>query len=76
MTIRRTYRAGRRFVKPSYYPPVPILTLLLLLLAPPALAQGLPAFSPISPVAASRSGLAFEPYHDPRPGRAGRVSRR
>ncbi len=69
MTIRRTYRAGRRFVKPSYYPPVPILTLLLLLLAAPAFAQGLPSFSPINPIAASRSGLSFEPYHDPRPGR-------
>ena len=67
--IWRTYRAGRRFVKPSYYPPVPILTLFLLLLAAPAFAQGLPQFSPINPVAASRSGLSFEPYHDPRPGR-------
>jgi hypothetical protein len=28
-------------------------------------AQGLPAFTPINPVATSRSGLGFEPYHDP-----------
>jgi hypothetical protein len=48
---------------------VPILTLLLLLVAAPVFAQGLPHFSPISPVAASRSGLSFEPYRDPRPGR-------
>jgi hypothetical protein len=48
---------------------VPILTLLLLLLAAPALAQGLPPLSPINPVAVSRSGLAFVPYHDSRPGR-------
>ena len=31
--------------------------------------QGLPSLSPINPVAASRSGLSFEPYHDARPGR-------
>ena len=50
-TIRRTYRSGRRFVKPSYNPPVPILVSLLFLLAAsgPALAQGLPPLSPISP---------------------------
>ena len=35
--------------------------------APPALAQGLPAYSPINPVAASRSALGFEPYRSPRP---------
>ena len=28
-------------------------------------AQGLPAFSPINPVATSRTGLGFEPYRDP-----------
>ena len=42
----------------------------VLILTPAALpAQGLPAFSPINPVAAARSALGFEPYRDPRPGR-------
>jgi hypothetical protein len=36
---------------------------------PPAAAQGLPPYSPINPVAASRSGLGFEPYRLPHPGR-------
>jgi hypothetical protein len=49
---------------------VPLFTLLLLLLLPEfAVAQGLPAYRPINPVAASRSGLSFEPFHAPRPGR-------
>jgi hypothetical protein len=37
--------------------------------APPVLAQGLPAYAPINPVAASRTPLAFEPFRPPRPGR-------
>ena len=42
----------------------------LLLVAPhPACGQGLPAFSPINPVAASRTPLGFEPFRPPRPGR-------
>ncbi|HEU5041229.1 MAG TPA: DUF3187 family protein [Gemmatimonadales bacterium] len=42
------------------------LLLALLLLVPAAVqAQGLPAYAPINPVATSRSGLGFEPYHDP-----------
>ena len=38
-------------------------------LTPPsrAAAQGLPAWDPINPLAASRSPLAFEPYRRPRP---------
>jgi hypothetical protein len=49
-------------------PPL-LLTVALLLLVPgSASGQGLPAFRPINPVAASRSGLAFEPFHDPAPG--------
>jgi len=50
---------------------VPILVSLFFLLAAagPALAQGLPPLSPINPVATSRSGLSFEPYHDRSPGR-------
>ncbi len=32
-------------------------------------AQSLPSFSPINPMAASRSGVYFQPYQPPRPGR-------
>ncbi|HEY7611741.1 MAG TPA: DUF3187 family protein [Gemmatimonadales bacterium] len=50
-------------------PPL-VVALVLLLLAPAAAAsQGLPAFRPINPVAASRSGLAFEPFREPVRGR-------
>jgi hypothetical protein len=46
------------------------LLLLLLLTSPgPGLAQGLPAFAPLNPVASSRSGLYFQPFRDPAPGR-------
>lgn len=48
--------------------PTLIVLLLACVLAHPAGAQGLPAFSPINPVAASRSGLAFQPYRDARAG--------
>jgi hypothetical protein len=49
---------------------VPFLALLVLLLVPEAVpAQGLPPYRPISPLAASRSGVTFEPFHAPRPGR-------
>jgi hypothetical protein len=64
-----TYRPGGRFVKPRYLPRVPILVLLFLVCSVPAAAQGLPSLAPLNPVAASRSGLWFEPYRDPRPGR-------
>lgn len=41
-----------------------------LLIAPrPAPAQGLPPYSPINPMADSRTGLGFEPFRTPRPGR-------
>src|SRR3990172_2449452 len=44
--------------------------LVCLLIAPhPAPAQGLPAYSPVNPVADSRTGLGFEPFRTPRPGR-------
>jgi len=44
--------------------------LLLCALLPPALsAQGIPAYAPINPVAASRTPLGFEPFRTPRPGR-------
>ena len=46
------------------------LLLAVLLLVPSRLeGQSLPAFAPINPVATSRSGLGFEPYRDPAPGR-------
>jgi hypothetical protein len=49
---------------------VPFLVLLLLFVLPgPTLAQGLPPFRPINPVAASRSSVSFEPLRPPRPGR-------
>jgi hypothetical protein len=49
---------------------VPFLALLLLLLLPRSIpAQGLPPYRPINPVAASRSGVSFEPFRAPRPGR-------
>jgi hypothetical protein len=42
---------------------------LLLALARDSSGQGLPDFAPLNPVAASRSGLYFQPYRDPVPGR-------
>ena len=49
---------------------MPRLLLAALLLLPTALgAQGLPPYVPINPVATSRTGLGFEPYRDPVPGR-------
>ncbi len=45
------------------------LLFLGLLAAGPLPAQGLPAHAPINPVAASRTGLGFEPYRDAAPGR-------
>lgn len=70
--MRRSYGAALRFVKPGLswgvLPRLPLL-LVMLLLPAAAWAQGLPAFRPINPVAASRSGLAFEPFREPVPGR-------
>ena len=49
--------------------PVLLLVLLLALLAPAGVvAQGLPAFAPINPVAAGRTPLSYEPYRPYRPG--------
>ncbi|HYC33494.1 MAG TPA: DUF3187 family protein [Gemmatimonadales bacterium] len=49
---------------------MPHRLLALVLLLPAALqAQGLPGYTPINPVAASRTGLGFEPYRDAMPGR-------
>lgn len=68
-----SYRARRGLVKQLLSSAMLRLSGLLpvlALLAPASLpGQGLPSFDPINPVAASRSGLGFEPYHDPRPDR-------
>lgn len=50
---------------------VGVISLLLLLLSAPTLgvAQGLPQFAPMNPMGSSRSGLYFQPYLDPVPGR-------
>ncbi|MBA3894711.1 MAG: DUF3187 family protein [Gemmatimonadales bacterium] len=48
---------------------MPLLALLLFVFAESAAAQGLPSLRPINPVATSRSGIAFEPFRAPRPGR-------
>lgn len=42
---------------------------LLLLPVNAGLAQGLPALAPLNPVASSRSGIYFQPFRDPAPGR-------
>lgn len=70
-----TYRPRQRLVKSAHTVPVWILVALPILATSggPVAAQGLPAFAPVNPVAASRSGLSFEPYRDPRPG-AWRIS--
>lgn len=49
--------------------PILLVVLIVVTMAVPAPAQGLPALAPVNPVAASRSGLSFEPYRDPLPGR-------
>jgi hypothetical protein len=46
-----------------------LLACLLLVRPSPAVAQGLPAWSPINPVADSRTPLGFEPLRPSRPGR-------
>lgn len=70
--MKRRYGPALGFVNPGvscHMPPL-VLALAILLFAPAAgLAQGLPAYRPINPVAASRSGLAFEPFRVPVPGR-------
>lgn len=45
------------------------MTLACTLAISPAAAQGLPAFMPVNPVAASRSGIYFQPYRPPEPGK-------
>ena len=50
---------------------LPQTLLVLLSLAGPGSgwAQGLPALAPLNPVAGSRSGVYFQPFNDPAPGR-------
>jgi hypothetical protein len=71
--MERRYRSALGFVNPGLFCGVPPRVLaflsLLVLLPGTAGAQGLPAFRPINPVAASRSGLGFEPFRVPVPGR-------
>jgi hypothetical protein len=77
--MERTYDPTRRVVKvmSAYLPPVtrvravpPVLVVMLVLALPPAgVGQGLPAFAPLNPVASSRTGLSFQPFRDPAPGR-------
>ena len=73
-----TYRPALGFVKPVYLVRVSLralarrmLGVLLAVLALPASgrAQGLPSYAPVNPVAASRSGVYFQPYEEPHPGR-------
>jgi hypothetical protein len=73
-----TYRPALGFVKPVYLARVSLralarrmLGLLFAGLALPASgrAQGLPSYAPVNPVAASRSGVYFQPYEEPHPGR-------
>jgi hypothetical protein len=67
-TMGGSYGAASSFVKLSCC--VAFLILLALLVLPESMpAQGLPPFRPINPVAASRSGVSFEPFHAPHPGR-------
>lgn len=69
-----TYRPRHRLVKPGRLGAAPLVLGMILLIAggagprAAAVGQGLPAFGPINPVAASRSGLLSEPYRSVRPG--------
>lgn len=48
----------------------PLIVLVLALVAPSAASsQGLPELAPINPVSSSRSGLYFQPFREPVPGR-------
>src|SRR5687768_15531550 len=61
-----------RSARPRLRPGVAAGSLLLgLVLGVPGVVagQGLPAWGPINPAATSRSGLSFQPYVDPAPGR-------
>ena len=77
--MERTYDPTRRVVKGMgaylhrmlcravLYPPA-LFLVLVLAIPRPSQAQGLPEYGPISPVAASRSGLYFQPFREAEPG--------
>jgi hypothetical protein len=73
--MSRSYAAEISFVNHVYLPvavnprSLVIASLATALVISPSAAQGLPAFVPINPVAASRSGVYFQPYRQPVPGR-------
>jgi hypothetical protein len=62
-------RAG--YLPPVPHPQAPRTIVLALLLAVPRVgeAQGLPDYAPLNPIGSSRSGLYFQPFRDPAPGR-------
>src|SRR5215213_982124 len=75
-SMGRTYGSARSIVKCALSSGVtartgfPVLLLgFLIAAAPAARAQGLPDFAPLNPMASSRSGLYYQPYRDPAPGR-------
>ena len=49
--------------------PRALFLVLVLAIPRPSQAQGLPEFGPLNPVASSRSGVYFQPFRDPEPGR-------
>lgn len=76
----RTYGLPRRIVKGMvvylagvmrFFAAISPSLLLLLMLATPrsGSGQGLPALAPLNPVASSRSGVYFQPFRNPAPGR-------
>jgi hypothetical protein len=74
--MARTYGAPASVVKPlsCAVPRLrlavhPLTALCLVILVRSGSAQSLPAFSPANPMSSSRSGLYFQPYRDPAPGR-------
>src|SRR4051795_9166069 len=74
--MARSYGAPASVVKPlSCAVPrlplavYPLTALCLVSLVRSGRAQGLPPFSPANPMSSSRTGLYFQPYRDPAPGR-------
>jgi Protein of unknown function (DUF3187) len=73
--MKPSYAAKVARVKPRLsfpsvkLPSVAAALAVLLASATGAAAQSLPEYSPINPMAASRTGVYFQPYQQPRPGR-------
>ena len=57
-----------RMVRHTVRCPRALLLVVVLATPRPTEAQGLPEFGPLNPVAASRSGLYFQPFREPEPG--------